>query len=211
MAIETATGKINWERERLRGAAWSSPIIIPGLDGNPLFVANASGSLTAFDLAGEIAWDLDGVTGEVTPTPAYWNGHLYAVNIGALLICYKVAKNPEKQWQYTDNLSDTSSPVATNGLLFMAAANGQLVCVDALTGQELWTHENQGCYASLVVSGDRVYALGRNGTTRIVAAERSYRLIATCSLGEHADATPALGDGRIYIRSRDHLWCIGGN
>ena len=211
LAIETATGKIKWERERLRGAAWSSPIMIPGSEGKPLFVANASGSLTAFDLAGEVVWDLDGVTGEVTPSPAYWNGHVYAVNVGAFLLCYKLSKTQDKQWQYTENLSDTSSPVVANGLLFLASASGRLVCVDALTGTELWSEANQGCYASLLVSGDRVYALGRDGTTRIVATERTYRPIATCSLGEGSDATPALGDGRIYIRSRAHLWCIGGN
>jgi len=208
LAIETATGNVKWERERLRGAAWSSPILIPGSDGRPLFLVNGKGSLTAFDLAGEVAWDLDGVTGEVTPSPAYWNGHIYAVNVGSSLLCYNVAQHQDSQWQYKGNLSDTSSPVVSNGLLLMAAANGRLVCVDALTGKELWAEKNQGCYASLVVSGDRVYALGRDGTMRIVAAERSYRLIATCPLGERSDATPAISDGRIYIRGRDNLWCL---
>jgi outer membrane protein assembly factor BamB len=209
LAIEASTGKIKWERERMRGAAWSSPIVVPGTDGKPLFLVNGKGSLTAFDQEGEVVWDLDGVTGEVTPSPAYWNGHFYAVNVGSFSICYKVAKDPVNLWQYKRSLSDTSSPVVTNGLLFMACANGKLVCLDALTGTELWSQKMQGCYASLVVSGDRVYALGRDGTMQIVAAERSYRLISTCVLGERSDATPAVGDGRIYIRGRDHLWCFG--
>jgi outer membrane protein assembly factor BamB len=209
LALDPATGKIVWERERMRGAAWSSPIVLPGVDGKPEFVANAPGSLTAFDSTGEVVWDVDGVSGEVTPSTGYWNGNLYAVNVRSFLVCYKVAREPERLWQYSGSLSDTSSPVVVNGLVFMAASNGKLACVDALTGKELWAEKHQGCYASLVASGDRVYALGRNGTTRIVAAERAFRLIATCSLGEPIDATPALGDGRMYIRGRDHLWCLG--
>ena len=211
LAVETATGRIKWEHERLRGAAWSSPLLIPGAEGKPLVVLNANGSITAFDLAGEVVWDLDGVTGEVAPSPAYENGQIFAVNAGSLLLCYRLAKTQDKLWQYAENLSNTSSPVATKGLLFMAAGNGSLVCLDALTGEELWTHQFWACYASLVVSGDRVYMLGRNGTMQIVAAERSYRLIATCALGEGCDATPALDEGRIYIRGQNHLWCLGKN
>jgi hypothetical protein len=60
-----------------------------------------------------------------------------------------------------------------------------------------------------VASGRRVYALGRDGTLQIVAAERNYRVLGTCSLGEGSDATPALAEGRIYIRGRNHLWCLG--
>lgn len=209
LAIETATGNVRWERERMRGAAWSSPILVPSPEG-PLFVANASGSLTAFTMAGEVAWDIDGVTGEVTPSPAYGSGNLYAVNVGASLLCYGMSKEPKQRWQHAGALSDTSSPVVVNGLMFMAAASGQLVCLDANTGDELWTHANEGCYASLVASGDRVYILSRTGAMRIVAAERAYRLLATCRLGEGSDATPAMSDGRLFIRSRDHLWCIGG-
>lgn len=209
LAVDAATGEIRWQRPRMRGAAWSSPILVDSA-GGPLLVANAVGSLTAFSMSGEVVWDIDGVTGEVTPSPAFWNGNLYAVNVGSALMCFGLAKEPAKRWQYTGSLSNTSSPVAVNGLMLMAAASGQLVCVDAATGQELWTHDNEGCYASLLASGDRIYVLGRTGTMRIVAAERSYRLISTCKLGEGSDATPAMADGRIFIRGRDHLWCIGG-
>jgi outer membrane protein assembly factor BamB len=211
LAIDAATGNIKWDRERMRGAAWSSPILIPDSNGKPLFVVNANGSLTAFDMAGEVVWDVDGVTGEVAPSPAFGDERLYAVNVNSSMLCYKTADVSARQWQYKGSLSDTSSPVATGGLVFMVGADGQLVCIDALTGKELWAQEHQGCYASVVVSGDRVYALGRNGMMLIAAAERAYRHIASCSLGEGTDATPALADGRIFLRGRGHLWCLGEN
>jgi outer membrane protein assembly factor BamB len=209
LAVETATGKIRWEHPRSRGPAWSSPIIIPGAAGMPQFVVNANGSATAYDLAGKLAWDVDGVNGQVTPSPTWWDGRVYLVNSGSRLICYQLSANPREVWHAAGNLCDVPSPVVVNGLFFMITGRGQIVCLDATTGRAVWTEKGPRCYASLVASGRRVYALGRDGTMQIVAAERTYRLLGTCSLGEGSDATPALGDGCIYIRGRNNLWCLG--
>jgi outer membrane protein assembly factor BamB len=210
LAVAAATGKIEWEHPRSRGPSWSSPISVPGADEKPLLVVNANGSATAYDLTGQVVWDVDAANGQVTPSPVWWDSRVYFVNVGSRLICYNVSGSPHKLWQLNGRLPDVASPVVVNGLFFMAAS-GQLVCVDATTGTEVWTHKSPRCYASLVASGDRVYALGRDGTMLIVAAERTYRLVGTCSLGEGSDATPALGDGRIYIRGRNNLWCLGTN
>jgi outer membrane protein assembly factor BamB len=209
LAVETSTGKTKWEHARSRGAAWSSPIIVRGDDGKPLFIVNANGSITAFDLTGKLAWDVDGVAGEVAPSPTWWKGHVYAVNAGSRLLCYKVSDNTKELWHRGGSLSDAASPVVVNGLFFMVTGDSRLVCLDAITGEELWKQRSPSTYASLVASGDRIYSLGRDGTMLIVAAERTYRLIATCALGEGADATPAMAANRIYIRGREHLWCIG--
>ena len=198
------------ENSRSRGASWSSPIIIPGHDGKPLFVVNANGSLTAFDLKGGVVWDVDGVTGQVTPTPAWSDGRLFAVNVGSPVLCYKVASQPEKQWEFgSGHLSDTGSPITLNGLFFMATRGGRLTCLDAAIGKEQWSTKAPPSYASLVASGDRVDLLGRNGTVLIFAPERAYRAIGTCQLPDGTDATPAFSDGRMYIRGHNHLWCIG--
>ena len=210
LALETATGNIKWEVERSRGASWSSLMVVPDACGNPLIVANANGSTTGFDVDGRIVWDVDGATGEVAPSPAWWNGHVYALNVGSKLFCHQVNGAVEKKWEYLNNLSEASSPVIVNGLIFMAANSGQLSCLDAVTGKELWVREAPGCYASLVSSGDRVYATGRDGTTLIVRADPVYKTVGTCRLGDGIDATPAMTDGRFYIRSSKWLWCLGG-
>jgi outer membrane protein assembly factor BamB len=209
LAVEAGTGKIRWEVSRAHSAVWSSPILIPAADGKPLMVVNGSGSITAIDLDGNLVWDLDGVTGEISPSPAYTGGRIYAVNQGSMVLCLRAAGSPGEAWRYLDHLSDTASPVAAHELLFVAGADGQLACLDAATGKDQWTYQLGSCYASLVVSGDRVYAVDRTGVTHIVAAERALRVIAKCDLGEGSDATPAFSDGRMYIRTRSHLWCLG--
>ena len=209
LAVETTTGRIKWNVERSRGASWSSLMTVPNADGKPLVVANANGSTTAYDLNGNIVWDVDGATGEVAPSPAWWKGCVYTVNIGSKLLCQKVHGKIGKRWEYTGQLSDSASPIVVNGLLFMTTSGGVLTCLDADTGAKLWEHDSPGCYASLVSSGDRVYALGRDGTALIVKVDRAYRAIGTCALGDGVDATPAMTNGRLYIRSSKWLWCIG--
>lgn len=209
LAVDRATGKTRWEHPRSRGPSWCSPVVAPGADGRPLLVVNANGSATAYDLAGRVVWDVDGVNGQVTPSPVWWEGRLYLANVGSRLVCLDVRDKPKPLWQLSGRLPDVASPVIVNGLLFMAASGGHLICVDAVTGKVLWMQNSPRCYASLVASGERIYALGRDGTMQIVAAERTYRMVGTCSLGEGSDATPAVGDGRLYLRGRSHLWCIG--
>lgn len=209
IAIETTTGQIKWEVERSRGASWSSLMVIPDSRKNPVIVANANGSTTGYDLDGNMAWDVDGATGEVAPTPAWWNGHIYAMNVGSRLFCHDVRGEPRKSWDVIGALSDTASPVIADGLLYMATGSGSHTCLDATTGKELWDRDGPGCYASLIASGDRVYAIGRNGTCVIYRVGRTYQVVATCSLGEGVDATPAMTDGRLYIRGSKSLWCIG--
>jgi outer membrane protein assembly factor BamB len=209
LAVESATGKVKWEQPRSRGPSWASPLLVSGPDGKPLIVVNANGSATAYDLTGKTAWDVDGVNGQVTPSPAWSDNRVYLANNGSKLLCYDVAGKAKLVWQQAGRLPDVASPVVVHGLFFMVTSGGQLMCIDAATGQAVWTHKSPRCYASLVASGDRVYALGRDGTMQIVAAEPTYHAIGTCSLGEGSDATPALGDGRIYIRGHNNLWCIG--
>lgn len=209
--IEAATGKPRWTVDRSRGASWSSPMTIPGASKKIELVVNANGSITGYDADGKMVWDADGVTGEVTPSPIWWEGKLYLVHGGSGLLCYEMitGTEPKKLWEFHGMLCDVASPVIDNGLLFMAVASGTLVCVDALTGKEVWNHDGPGCYASPVVSGKRVYFLGRDGTILIVAAERSYRELANCPLDDGSDATPAISAGRIYVRTKKYLWCLG--
>lgn len=209
LSVDIATGKTIWERERSRGASWSSPIVIPGADGVPVWVANANGSITGFGPKGQVVWDLDGVTGQVTPSPCWADGKLYLLNIGASLMCYSGDANPKLLWEYKKPLSDTSSPVVTNDLIFMSIT-GFLVCVDAKTGQQQWKQRAPSCYASLVSSGNRVYCVGRDGTMLIFGAERTYNQIALREFGDGTDATPAMADGRMIVRSNHFLWCLGG-
>lgn len=212
LALDAANGRTLWEVQRTRGPAWSSPILAVGVDSRPLLVVNGHDQVSAFNpVDGHVVWETAGVSGEMAPSLACWRDRLYLANASARLVCYKMTSPPQQQWEYNDLLPDVASPVAAEGLLFLATSDGQLACLDATDGHEQWRHAYDiGFYASPIVCGDRLYALDRDGVMRIVAVQRAFREIASCPLGEPADATPAFGAGCcLYIRTRAHLWCVG--
>jgi hypothetical protein len=60
-----------------------------------------------------------------------------------------------------------------------------------------------------VLAGGNLYLLARNGTTTVVRPGRKFEVISTNALEEITTASPAVSNGRIYIRTYDSLWAIG--
>ena len=63
--------------------------------------------------------------------------------------------------------------------------------------------------ASLLTAGGLVYFTSDRGTTKIVKPGPEYDEVAVCELGEDCFASPAVSDGKLYIRGLGHLYCIG--
>jgi outer membrane protein assembly factor BamB len=211
LAVRAKTGEIAWEQERTADPSWCSPIVVPGADGRPVLVIGAPEKLDGFDLAkGTPLWSVPGVSGEVAPSPAYWDGHVIVAEEYAPMLCYQLAAQPKKVWEYGGRLPDVASPVAADGLVYVALSSGNVTCIDAANGQEVWKHDfPTGFYASPTVCGDRLYAFDREGTMRVLAAGRTFREIAASALHDGADATPAFAGSRIYLRTKNALWCVG--
>jgi hypothetical protein len=69
----------------------------------------------------------------------------------------------------------------------------------------------RGTTPSPVVAGGRVYLLDEGGRTAVVKAGPAFELLAENPLGEMCWATPAVVGGRLYLRGRDKLYCIGAD
>ena len=63
-------------------------------------------------------------------------------------------------------------------------------------------------YASPIAAGGHVYFTDRNGTTVVVRDSEQLEVVATNSVGETVDATPAPVDDELFIRGEKHLFCI---
>ena len=61
----------------------------------------------------------------------------------------------------------------------------------------------------MVHADGRLYVTGRNGTTFVFAASPKYELLASNRLNEHVDASIAVSNGELFIRTHKNLWCIG--
>ena len=67
-----------------------------------------------------------------------------------------------------------------------------------------------GSWASPVLAGDRLYMANRNADVFVVKAGPKFELLAVNSIGgELMNSSLAVSDGAIFIRTDQHLWCVG--
>ena len=88
--------------------------------------------------------------------------------------------------------------------------NGILYCIDPETGERLWRGELKGAFHGSPISGDgKIYIPNTDGDVAVIEAGPEFKVLATNSLGERSHASPAISNGKIFLRTLDYLYCIG--
>jgi outer membrane protein assembly factor BamB len=85
-------------------------------------------------------------------------------------------------------------------------------CLDAKTGAELYAQQRikPGTYSgSPVLADGKIYITNEDGLTTVVAAGPKFEVLAENPLNDYVLSSPAISDGRIYIRTALHLYAIG--
>ena len=86
---------------------------------------------------------------------------------------------------------------------------GTLQCLEGKTGRVLWNERlTTTTWGSLVHAGERLYVPNRDGETVVVAAAPRFEVLSRNPLGETTQASLAVSDGEIFLRTFKHLWCI---
>ena len=116
------------------------------------------------------------------------------------------------RWTGTKHVPFCASPVVVSDRLFWVKDGGIVVCVVAQTGKLLKQGrvEAIGDYYSSPVAGDgKIYLLNEEGKLTVISDSGEWQVLHTADFGENTYATPALVDGRIYLRTTGHLYCFG--
>lgn len=113
-------------------------------------------------------------------------------------------------WRHERGTPDVPSPLFHDGLVYLCRENGNLVCVDAKSGEKLYEERTvrDRHRASPVYADGKVYLTARNGTVTVVKAGREFEVISKNDLGEPTTASPAISNGTIYIRTFKALYAI---
>lgn len=210
LALRTQSGDLAYDLSRKVEISWASPILV-NTGNRPELILNSNPFVMSHDpRSGQELWRVKCMLGEIAPSPAYADGMVYVVNDYARLAAIKVGETPELAWEYIDDLSEVSSPLASEDLVFMAASYGTVTCFESKTGNRLWIEEfDEGFYSSPILVGEFVYLMDMEGIMYIFKADKEYQLINRNELGERAVTIPAFMHGRIYIRGMKNLYCIG--
>lgn len=116
-------------------------------------------------------------------------------------------------WKTNKHLPYVSSPLCYQGRIYAMKNGGLLSCYEATTGRILYQAERvdaPGDYYSSAIGADgRIYIASQKGTVVVLAGGDSLKILARNNLGEQVFATPAILDGRIYLRGEKHLFVFG--
>jgi outer membrane protein assembly factor BamB len=120
---------------------------------------------------------------------------------------------PKVPWKYEKGTAYVPSPILYGDYLYLTTDRGILTCIDAKTGEVKYEGGRIPIPATFTASPvafeGKILLTSEDGDTFIVKAGPKHEIIGTNSVGEPVYASPAIADGRIYIRGEQNLYCIG--
>jgi outer membrane protein assembly factor BamB len=114
-------------------------------------------------------------------------------------------------WRWTSNTPDVPSPLVVGDYVYFCKENGNLICAEAKTGETLYDEPTtrDRHRASPVYADGHIYLTARNGTVTVVKEGPELEVVSKNELGETTTSSPAISNGRIYLRTSDALYAVG--
>ena len=232
VALSADTGAQVWKTNRDEIPSWSSPTVVTTATGAELIV-NGGNFARGYDpRTGSERWRIASGSPIAAPTPIGADGvsivtsggmgssrPLVAVRHGAEGVLAPAdpavtTKGPSAvAWSVRNRGTFTPTPLAYGGLLYVLATNGVLDAYEVQTGAVVYRARvpgiGSGFSASPVAADGKLYLSNEDGAIAIVAADRTFRHVATNDIGEPLMATPALSRGVLFVRTMNGVFAIG--
>jgi outer membrane protein assembly factor BamB len=110
-------------------------------------------------------------------------------------------------WKFSTHVGKYASPILVDGLIYTAAEENYVTCIEAATGQMVWTERIGGKFAASPIYADgRLYFFDQKGTTTVLKPGRTLEVLATNTLASGFMASPAVSGKALYLRTRTHLY-----
>jgi outer membrane protein assembly factor BamB len=119
---------------------------------------------------------------------------------------------PQVQWNYQKDVPYVASPVNYNGIIYLVCDGGVFKAIQAADGKELkevrLKKSNSRFYASAVAADGKVFVSDVKGRMTVLKADPSCEELSAVDFKEDFVATPAICDGRIFVRTKSKLYCF---
>jgi outer membrane protein assembly factor BamB len=133
-----------------------------------------------------------------------WSGQLQAIRLDPA-----GAAPPRLVWAVTRGVPRKPSVVLVGDLVYMVSDTGILSCIEAKTGQMVWTSRLPGEYsASPIAAAGRVYFFNEDGQTTVIEAGRALKIVAENHLDNGFMASAAVAGQSLVLRTVKHLYRI---
>lgn len=221
VALDKRTGNELWRTPREEGTSWSTPLIVEH-GGKAQVITTATARVRSYDLeTGKEIWNHAGLTANAIPTAVaakdvvyttsgFRGAALYAIKLGGM---GDLTDSPSVLWKHAKNTPYVPSPLLVgNRLYFLSGNNAMLSIFDVTTGKPLVDAERlqglAGIYASPVAAAGKIYIASQNGATLVLKDSDNIEVLATNTLDDRFDASPAIVGKEIYLRGAKSLYCI---
>jgi outer membrane protein assembly factor BamB len=228
LAMDKRTGNDVWKQEEPGGksghagpsewvGSWSTPVI-SRINGRDELIMSWPEAVKSYDpKTGDLLWTCKGlgklvytsplVTPEVVVAMSGYHGPLLGVKTGGR----GDVTATHRLWRHAERIPQRiGSGVLVGEHVYILNENGTLQCLNWKTGETLWTERaSSTSWGSIVHADGRLYVTNREGETLVAAAGPTFEVLSKNPLKEPCQASPAISDGQIFIRTYRNLWCVG--
>ena len=221
-AIDAASGKTKWKKDRAEVTSWASPLIVERNEAAQVVIAGTD-RIRAYDLkSGSVVWKCGGLSSNVVATPVAADGILIAASsydtramlaIDLSTAAGDITGTSRILWSTTQRTPYVPSMlVVEDSVYFLRHYQNILSRRNIRTGDESGGPFRlagvQNIYASPVAAKDRIYIADLDGRTLVFTHSDQPRQLALNQLDDRFAATPALAGNELFLRGHEFLYCI---
>lgn len=220
VGIDKTTGKELWKTQRKVQVSWATPVLVPSGKRVEL-VTSGSEAIIAYDpTTGKELWRHKGLESNAIPSPVantemvfLSSGYPAKIALGIRLGADgDLTDSQSVVWKYSKGTAYVPSPILYGEYLYLTTDRGILTCIDARTGEVKYEGGRVPIPATFTASpvafDGKILLTSEDGDTFIIKAGPQHEVLRTNSIGEPVYASPAIADGKIFIRGEKHLYCI---
>ncbi len=220
VALDVRTGQRVWTAKRgLSRIAHATPIVWTDAQGRKQLISQAGDVVQGHDLkTGALIWTSEQKGEGLVPSSVLGDGLVFATAGWAGRESFKAFRLGGKGdlretnlvWEQRKGMPKIPSALYLKPHLFAITDGGIATCYQADTGEIVWQERVGGNHsASPVLADGKIYFLSEEGETPIIEAALEFKVIAKNSIGEKCQASLAISQGHLFLRSEKHLFCIG--
>jgi outer membrane protein assembly factor BamB len=225
VALDAATGKPAWavKRDHYR-ACYTTPFLLERPNRKPELIVGTTTGITAYnpdrgEKLWQYDWPFDNTPLRMVASPVHGSGLIFANSGDGGGARHAVAVHPGDSqtnakpalaWELKKGTPYVPCYLPHGEHLFWVNDGGIAGCSAAKTGEEVWSERLGGnVTASPLLIDGKVYAINESGDVYVFPAAAKFELLAKNALGEPVLATPAVANGRLFVRGGKHLFCVG--
>jgi outer membrane protein assembly factor BamB len=221
-AYHAKTGKEAWRVARKVQVSWATPVIVRAAEGDELVTAGTEWLIGYDPMTGKELWRSKGLESNAVPSPVagkdvvvltsgFPSKKAIAIRPGGT---GDITGSDRVLWTYEKGTAYVPSPILYGDFLYLVTDKGLMTCLDVKTGAVRYEGARPPVAASFMASPvafeDKILLASQDGDVFVIKAGPAHEVLRTNSLGEPISASPAIANGRIYIRGEKTLFAIGG-